>query len=77
MWAMVLVRTQLRWCLAVIVLNDAAVWCDFRGDARVLGIDCCHEGFPDLVAGQIGILVFIFQPVADWNLPSLLNTRVM
>jgi len=49
------------------------MWCDFRGDTRVLGIDFTHEGLPDLVTRRVGVLIFVFQPIADCEFTFLIE----
>ncbi len=59
--------------LAVIILNDATVWRNFCRDACVSTIDLSHKGFPDFVTGYIGVLIFVFQPIADREFTFLIE----
>ena len=59
--------------LAVIILNDATVWRNFCRDACVSTIDFSHEGFPHLVTSYIGVLILVFQPIANREFPILIE----
>ena len=41
------------------------MWRDFARDICFARIDFGHEGFPDFVAGHVGLLVGIFQPIPN------------
>ena len=49
------------------------MWRNFQGYTSVSTIDFSHKGFPHLVAGNIGVLILVFQPIADREFPILIE----
>ena len=62
-----------RLILAVIVLHDTTVRRNFCRDACVSTIDFSHKCFPHLVTSYIGVLILVFQPIADCEFPILIE----
>ena len=49
------------------------MWRDFSDNTRVTAVYFTHEGLPDLVTSRVGVLIFIFQPIADCEFPILIE----
>ena len=49
------------------------MWRDFCRDACISAIDFSHKGFPDLVTRYIGVLILVFQPIADREFSILIE----
>ena len=49
------------------------MWRNFCRDACVSTIDFSHKGFPHLVTGYIGVLILVFQPIADREFTFLIE----
>lgn len=59
--------------IAVIVLDDAEMWRNFQSNTSVSTIDVSHKGFPHLDAGNLGVLIFVFQPIANCTFTFLIE----
>ena len=49
------------------------MWRNSSGYTRVAAINFTHEGIPDLVTRRVGVLIFIFQPIADCEFTFLVE----
>ena len=49
------------------------MWRNFQSNTSVSTIDFSHKGFPHLVAGNIGVLILVFQPIADCKFTFLIK----
>jgi hypothetical protein len=49
------------------------MWRNFSRDAGVSTVDLSHESFPNLVTGYVGVLIFVFQPIADRKFTILIK----
>ena len=49
------------------------MWRDFSDNAPVPAIDFTQESLPDLVTRYVGVLIFMFQPIAKREFPILVE----
>ena len=49
------------------------MWRNFQSYTSVSTIDFSHKGFPHLVTGYIGVLILVFQPIANREFPILIE----